>query len=133
MSKLIFAQVDSSSTGLSNDLNFTDSLNTLQDSLSVFADSTITPKRKSDVDAIIYSSSKDSLIFDVKDKKLFIYGTGELKYKNTELNSGKIDLDFTTNELFAEGRMDSVKGEYVEIETPKLVEGSENYEGYKIK
>lgn len=133
LSKLIFAQVDSSSTGLSNDLNFTDSLNTLQDSLSVFADSTITPKRKSDVDAIIYSSSKDSLIFDVKDKKLFIYGTGELKYKNTELNSGKIDLDFTTNELFAEGRMDSVKGEYVEIETPKLVEGSENYEGYKIK
>jgi lipopolysaccharide assembly outer membrane protein LptD (OstA) len=97
------------------------------------ADSTKT-KKKYDVDAIVYSSSADSLIFDVVKKKMFVYGNGELKYKDTDLKSAKIFVDYTTNELEAFGRADTSDTAKVKLkETPRLLEGQDNYEGTSLK
>jgi lipopolysaccharide assembly outer membrane protein LptD (OstA) len=96
-------------------------------------DSTKT-KKKYDVDAVVYGSATDSLIFDVQKKKMYLHGSGELKYKNTNLMSSKIFVDYTTNELEAFGRVDTSDTAKVKLkETPRLTEGNETYEGTSIK
>jgi len=91
-------------------------------------------KQKFDVDDVVYAASSDSIIFDVSNKKMFIYGNGELKYKNTELKSGKINIDYNTNVLEAFGLPDTSDTAKVKIkQTPILKEGTEVYEGSQIK
>ncbi|MCB9247472.1 MAG: LPS-assembly protein LptD [Ignavibacteriales bacterium] len=88
-----------------------------------------------DVDAVIYSSASDSLKFDLKTKKMFIFGTGELKYKQTVLTGGKIDVNFETSDLEAEGIIDTADSTAVNglAQTPVLKEGEDNYQGKKLK
>lgn len=91
-------------------------------------------RKKFDIDDVVYAASSDSIIFDVSNKKMFIYGNGELKYKNTELKSGKINIDYSTNELEAFGLPDTSDTAKVKIkQTPVLKEGTEVYEGNQIK
>ncbi len=89
-------------------------------------------ERKSDIDTVVYATATDSLIFFVKDKKMAIYGDGKINYKNTEINSANIIVDFEKYEIEAIGVLkDSASGELTG--TPVLVEGSETYEGRKIR
>lgn len=112
-----------------------DSLNidAVQDTISIEERDSV--KSKSfDVDDVIYSSSSDSLSFDVKNKKMTLIGSGELKYKDTDLKAGMIRVDFERNELFAKGipdPEDSVKQKTIQL--PLLSEGGQNYEGTSLK
>ena len=102
--------------------------NTAQDSIFSSTPSDTLKKKTYDVDSVIYSSSSDSLIFYVNQKKMDIYGNGELKYKQTDLKSAKIFVDFNTNNIEAAGApSDSVSGKFVG--TPVLNEGGEEYTG----
>ena len=74
-----------------------------QDSITNIAAADTSKKKTYDVDSVIYSSSSDSLIFYVNKKKMDIYGNGELKYKQTDLKSAKIFVDFKTNNIEALG------------------------------
>ncbi|PIS44004.1 MAG: hypothetical protein COT22_12805, partial [Ignavibacteria bacterium CG08_land_8_20_14_0_20_37_9] len=53
----------------------TDSSKVLQDSLALH-DST---KKSTDIDSIIYSSAKDSIIFFLDQKKMHLYGSGDMR------------------------------------------------------
>ena len=65
---------------------------------------------------------------------MFLYGSGILKYKTTELKSGQIFVDYKTNELDAFGIADTADTAKVKLkETPRLTEGSDTYEGELIK
>ncbi len=87
-----------------------------------------------DVDAVIYASSSDSLLYDVTNKKMFLYGKGDLKYKKTELLGGKIFVDYDKNELEAYGIEDTSDTASVKLkQTPVLVENGETYEGSMLK
>ena len=91
-------------------------------------------KKKYDVDAIVYANASDSLIFDVQKKKMFLHGSGELKYKTTDLKSAKIFVDYNTNELEAFGAVDTSDTAKVKLkQSPHLTEGVETYEGERIK
>ena len=95
-----------------------------------------TLKKKSfDIDAVVKSSASDSIKFDLKNKRMYIFGKGELKYKETNLTGGIINVDFETNELQAEGVIDTSDSSSVSgfAQTPVLSEGSENYEGTKLR
>ncbi len=100
---------------------------------TVLPDSTVTDStktKKSDITSVITAAATDSLIYDVRNKKMFIYGSGDLKYKDTGLKSAKIFIDYDTNELEAYGiadTADSAKGKLKN--TPVLTEGGEAYEG----
>ena len=112
----------------------TDSL--LTDSLAIMQqDSVSADSASSDqVDDVVYTSAQDSLSFNVRDKKMSVYGKGELKYKQSSLTSGKILIDFPTNSLEAFGVADTADttGEGL-IETPALTEQGETYEGKYIQ
>ena len=91
------------------------------------------PKGKSyDVDTTVFASSKDSLIFLVKDKKMNIYGEGNINYKSTEIKSANIFIDFKSNNINANGvPSDTLTGKF--DGTPVLKEGTEVYEGQTMK
>ncbi len=107
-----------------------DSLTTLQsDSLSI---KDTTAQNKNDVDTVIYVAASDSLIFFVQEKKMDIYGDASLKYKDTDLKSANIAVDFKTNNVDASGvPSDSVAGKFVN--TPVLSDKGEKYEGLRMK
>lgn len=91
-----------------------------------------TIQTKSDVDSVVYSEGKDSLVFFVAKKKMNVYGKGDLKYKDTQLKSSKIFVDFSTNNVDAEGReSDSVKGKLED--TPVLSDKGEEYKGSRMR
>lgn len=103
----------------------------LKDSTTVANDTTA--GKKSDIDDIIYASGTDSLIFNVKKKGMEIYGSGELKYKKTELKSANIYIDFNTNRIHAVGVKDTSDTSGNKFSgTPVLTESGEVYEGSAI-
>ncbi|PID58180.1 MAG: organic solvent tolerance protein [Ignavibacteriae bacterium] len=117
--------------------NNLDSLQTnavLQDS-SLISISDSTKKKNNDIDAVVVSTAKDSICFDLKNKKMYIYGNGELKYKQTDLTGGKISVNFKTSDLESEGviRKNDTTNVDELVETPKLTEAGENYEGTSLK
>ncbi|NUM69357.1 MAG: LPS-assembly protein LptD [Ignavibacteriaceae bacterium] len=85
----------------------------------------------SDIDSVIYASSTDSLIFFTQDKMMHIYGKGKLKYKNTNLTSGTIFVDFETSFLEAFGAESDTAGGLTD--TPVLNEEGTDYRGSKMK
>ncbi len=88
-------------------------------------------KRKSDIDTIVFAEARDSIHFKIKDKMMLIFGQGEIKYRQTEIKSGIIEINFDNNEIFAEGIKDDSLGKI--IQTPVLIEGTESYSGTRMK
>ncbi len=94
---------------------------------SIAADTTA-KKKTFDVDTVIYASSKDSLFFYVNQKKMDLYGSSDLKYKDTDLRSADIFVDFNTRLVDAKGvPNDSLPGKFKD--TPVLTQGGESYDG----
>ncbi|MBI1939079.1 MAG: LPS-assembly protein LptD [Ignavibacteriales bacterium] len=103
------------------------------DTISVHADTLAadtSKSGKSDIDAVVTATAKDSLIYDVRNKKMFIYGSGDLKFKTTQLTGGKIFVDYDKNELEAFGVEDTADTAKSKLkDTPVLKEGTDEYEG----
>ena len=127
----MFCLVSLSVLAQQNDTLKTDLPDTL---FATLPDSVITqePKKKSDLDTVVYASGSDSLFFFVKEKKMSIYGEGKINYRKSEIKSANIFLDFTKFEIEAIGvPKDSATGEL--IGTPVLSEAGEVYEGKRMK
>ncbi|MGE5437779.1 MAG: putative LPS assembly protein LptD, partial [Syntrophothermus sp.] len=112
-----------------------DSLRILNDSLKISTDTTgladTVSQKKYDVDTVIYAKSTDSLIFFIKKREMNLYGKSELQYKETDLKSGNIKVDFNTNNIDAVGvPNDTVPGKIGD--TPVLSEKGEVYEGKRM-
>ena len=67
-----------------NSANEPDTSKTIIDSLLTSADTL--KNNPTGLDTIIYASSKDSLIFFVDQKKMNLYGNGEIKYRFLKVN-----------------------------------------------
>ncbi len=108
-----------------------DSLGGESDSLKAKADSV--SKKQNELDAVVFSSAQDSLIFDVKQKKMYLFNNGKIKFKDTDLSAGEIDVDFETKDLVARGieGVDSSGNEGI-IQTPVLIDKGENYKGAEL-
>ncbi|MDP4117101.1 MAG: putative LPS assembly protein LptD, partial [Bacteroidota bacterium] len=109
-----------------------------KDSASVLIPDTLLSKKDSvktkkfDVDTVIYAQSTDSIIYYIEQRKMDIYGKGQLQYKDTDLKSANIFVDFNTNFLHAEGTpSDTAVKKF--IDTPVLKDKGEGYEGIKLK
>ncbi len=89
-------------------------------------------KKGFDVDSVIYASSRDSLFFFINEKKMDLYGSADLKYKDTDLKSAKILVDFTSSNVDAYGTpSDSVPHKLKD--TPILSQGGEIYDGKTMR
>lgn len=95
-----------------------------------------TLKRKSGVDDVIFYSSSDSIVYNIKNRKMFLYGNSEIKYKTMELKSAQIDIDWNLNILKSYGVLgrDTVDtNKLVLINPPVLKDGGEVYKGTEIR
>jgi len=91
-----------------------------------------TPPKQYDIDTTVFSSASDSIIFLVRDKKMKIYGSGELSYKETEIKSANIIIDFERNEIEATGiTIDTLPGQLAGA--PVLKEGADTYQGVSMR
>jgi lipopolysaccharide assembly outer membrane protein LptD (OstA) len=89
----------------------------------------VLPEKKSAIDAEITYQAADSIVFFVNGKA-FLYGSGQVNYKEIELQADFIEIDMDSTQVFATGVKDSV-GDIVG--NPVFKEGSESYESRSMK
>ncbi len=114
-----------------------DSLSRVPDSLKTGTDTTLlkkneTVKSKTDIDSVVYTKANDSLFFFVQEKKMSLYGSGDLRYKETNLKSGNIQVDFVTKNVDAIGVYKDSSSKEAQ-ETPVLVDKGEEYRGTRMR
>lgn len=104
---------DSSTAADSNEV--ADSLRIINDSLAVAdslpKDTTVKPPKKF-LDAKVDYLALDSIVFDVKNKKMYLYDSVRLDYTTITLESSRADIDLGSQELHAIGVYDSIMETY---------------------
>lgn len=76
------------------------------------------------LEARVEYTSADSLYFDLSNNKTFLYYNAEIKYQNIHLKANYIEIDFSTNTLYAAGLPDSAG---VMQGTPVFTEGDQKF------
>ncbi|MCS6822875.1 MAG: putative LPS assembly protein LptD [Cytophagaceae bacterium] len=61
----------------------------------------------SDIETTIIYTADDSLVMDVTNKKVYLYGNATIIYDDKKLQADQISLDWQNNIVFAKGRKDS--------------------------
>lgn len=79
---------------------------------------------KSGLDEIISYQAADSLHYDIKANKVYLYGKAELHYGDVDLKAGYIAIDLNTKYIVATGKYDTA-GLYTEL--PELKDGDDAY------
>lgn len=123
------AQTDSLKTDSLNTPTKSSIQTTTLDSLKSKIDTT--KQAQSDISAPINYSARDSAIFDVKAKKLYLYNDAELTYQDLKLNSGIILLDKEDETLEAYGIPDSMNTGAL-VQTPIMIQGGDKLTGTKL-
>jgi len=87
----------------------TDSLSVKTDSLSkTKVDSVVLKKKSADeIKNPITYFADDSMMFSIKEKKIFLYGKGQINTEGKELKADQIEIDMGNNTLTAQGSLDS--------------------------
>jgi len=122
------SRVDSLLVSLNDSIVNPDSLGLPLDSLSK-KDSVV----KGDIDTLIYASATDSILFFTKQKRIEIYNDANVKYRTTELKSGKIIVYLETSNLDAFATESDSAGFIVKKQKPELVDGKDKYYGEVMK
>ena len=98
----------------------------LNDSTKIKLDTT--KQVKSDIDDIINYHSDDSVVFELKEKKMYLYNNSELTYKDLKLNAGIIVFEQEAQTLDAMGLPDTIdRNKFMQL--PLMYQGNEKYEG----
>jgi len=67
----------------------------------------VVTKSKNALDSKVDYTSNDSIMFDITNKKVFLYGNADIKYENITIKANYIEISFEDNLLFASGVPDS--------------------------
>jgi lipopolysaccharide assembly outer membrane protein LptD (OstA) len=103
--------------GKSKAAQWNDSIAHVQDSLN--------KNKKSAIDAPVSYTAKDSVVFFMGNSNAYLYGDGQVKYDNMEINAEKIAMNMDSSVVHADGVPDSLgvlKGK------PVFKQGSDQYE-----
>ncbi len=77
----------------------------------------------------VHYTADDSIRFDVKDKKVYLYGNADITYEEINLKAARVIIDWTTNTVYATGAPDStgkMQGE------PVFTEGAQSFRTKEI-
>lgn len=122
-------QVDSTITQTPDSLNLDNDslLTTGQDTIP---DSTGAEKSDSALDFPVVYDSRDSVVYDVLNKRVLLYGDAVVVYDNIKLEADYIEYGFETNEVYAKGRIDTAG---TEIGYPVFTEGGSSFDADTIR
>ena len=96
------------------------------DTISVFDNDTTQRKKGGFLDDIISGKNTDSLVYDVKNKLVYIYNEGDVTYQNMNLKADFMRVNMDTKEIYAYGKPDSVDGKPTTTH-PVFTEGEASY------
>lgn len=96
-----FMLIDSISPNNNSSIDTTATNSNLPDSLNPLA------KDRTVIEAKIERTAKDSIIQDLVNKKVYLYGDAVVTYQEITLKASYIEVDFKTNSLYATGLPDS--------------------------
>ncbi len=69
-------------------------------------------------------SAHDSIFFDVRNQKVYLFGNADIKYQELHLKAGYVEIDLKTKTLFARGIEDRFG---VERQKPQFSDGKQNF------
>lgn len=87
-------------------------------------------KKSTSLDAEVKYSSKDSMIFSIGEKKLFLYKTAKVNYGEIELTADYVEFDMSDKTVLATGVKDSAG---VDVGKPVFTQGSETFESDALR
>jgi len=104
-------------------------LNATTISLNSKSDSLSTKDKKGQLDAMVERTAVDSIVQDIRNRKVYMYGDAVINYQDISLKAEYIEIDFNTNQVFAKGVEDStgkVKG------VPEFTEGGQTFKAQEM-
>ena len=107
---------------------------TLRIAATVVQDTTQPVKpSKSGVDTVVTYSAADSIVYSMRTRFMNLHGKSDLKYRTIGLRAERVDVNWNTATLSAEGVKDSSDTTGTKtIGSPVLVDGGETYNGFRI-
>ncbi|MGH2568524.1 MAG: LPS-assembly protein LptD, partial [Bacteroidota bacterium] len=89
--------------------------------------------RSADVDTLVVYSAKDSIIYSMRTRYMYLYGNSDLKYRAMGLKAERIDVNWDTANLNAYGVKDTAdKSGKKYAGLPVLTDAGEKYDGSGI-
>ena len=80
------------------------------DTLEIQVDTTATTQKKASIDRIISGKAKDSLYYDMRNKKVYMYEESQVTYDNMTLSADFVNIDLDKKNIYAFGKTDTVNG-----------------------
>jgi len=120
-SLLITAENDTTRTYISAQQN--DSVNNV-----VYSD-TVKTSQAEPIDAPVDYKAKDSIIYALNERKVYLYGGAQINYQDIELTSEVIEFDMSEEIVYARGVIDSLGNL---TGKPHFVEGSESFDAHSL-
>lgn len=82
------------------------------------------PPKKENLKSKVDYAAKDSMRFDIKNQKVFLFREADIKYENIELKSGYVEIDFPKKTVYSTFIKDSTGKE---IQVPDFSEGQQKF------
>ena len=90
--------------------------------LTIIAD-TVNKKSKPFLEHPVFGKNRDSLVYDVKNRLIFVYGEGDLTYEDNNLKADFMILNTNTKEIYGTGVADTLG----KVSRPEFVQAGGNY------
>lgn len=95
----------------------------------------ISPKdslsKKADLETTVFYSAIDSTVLDAEKQVVNLYGGAKLKYGNIALEADYIRLDWSKNEVFAKGTLDTATKKIIGL--PVFTQGQDKYDSEEVR
>jgi len=104
-----------------------------RDTLGLIPDTIKRIESPSGIDSVVTYSATDSIVYSPSDKMMYIFGKGNIKYRELGLKAELIDINWNTSVLNARGVIDTVDTSASGYRgQPDLIDGGETYHGSQI-
>ncbi|TVR80240.1 MAG: LPS-assembly protein LptD [Chitinophagaceae bacterium] len=100
------------------------------DTTAVVEEQSFLPLSPDAPEAPIIYSAEDSIIYDILNNKIYLFGNAKMEHKNISLEADFIIYDWSINELTAEAKKDSLDN-YIDF--AKFSEAGNEYQARKIR
>ncbi|MBK6275421.1 MAG: LPS-assembly protein LptD [Saprospirales bacterium] len=124
--------LDKISSNITDDSTQTNVTNTIPDSLAKNSTNVDVKKYKvndGDLDDIVKYKAEDSIIYDIPNSTVYLYGNANIIYQEFDMKGGFIKFNWDSSEVYAKATPDS-SGELKRIE---FKDGSGEYVAYEAK
>ena len=87
--------------------------------------------KKTDLETTVFYSAIDSTVLDAEKQVVNLYGGAKLKYGNIALEADYIRLDWSKNEVFAKGTLDTATKKIMGL--PIFTQGQDKYDSEEVR